>query len=122
MKTFTVIGMYEALSEEPFRVFAEQVEAESGHEAMRIISGVRDDPYNLQIIGAIEGAHAMLAPCEDSGTAATALDLIERAEEFTRAACGRPEGECSKNPCADVIADRKATIYDESGFGSGAKL
>lgn len=30
--------------------------------------------------------------------------------DYTCRGCGRPEEECSVNPCAGVIADREATV------------
>ncbi len=68
---FTVIGVWEETGE----VLAEHVFAADPHEAMKLVSGCRDDPASLTILGAVDGKISLIAACEDSGKAACALDL-----------------------------------------------
>ena len=77
-KSFTVVGVYDDTGQ----VFADHVIARDAHEAMRLASRpavAASAGTDLQIIGAIEGHHALTAPCEDAGKAAYASDLSDEA-------------------------------------------
>lgn len=52
-----------------------------------------------------------------------AADLVEACEGFNCTACGRPESECSADPCAAVQADREEAASEEAGDpDTGAEL
>jgi len=71
MTKFTVIGLYDSSGQ----IFADYVDADDAHEAMRIVANNALTPGDLQILGAVQGGRHMYAACEDSGKAAYAVDL-----------------------------------------------
>jgi hypothetical protein len=76
MQTFTVIG----LDDETGQVVADHIEAADALSAM-IAAAVGRLDADVQIIGAIAGAHQIAVPSEDSGSASYASDLAALAEE-----------------------------------------
>lgn len=54
------------------------------------------------------------APVETPAAPVGDEDLREASEGFDCSACGRPEFDCSREPCADVIADRDEEASDEA--------
>ena len=70
MKTYTVIGVYA-----DGQIYCTDAEGRDAHEAMRAVA--RDGSDDLEILGAIEGAHTLIAACEDAGASAHAADLVE---------------------------------------------
>lgn len=76
MQTYTVIGLYDN-----GQAYASHFEAEDPNDAMRAAADDTSGDDELQILGAIVGAHDMTAACNNSGNAACASDLITQEEE-----------------------------------------
>lgn len=71
MPMFTVIGMYE----DDNQTFTDVIHANNALEAMRLSAITAHNP-TLIIVGAIKGDHQIIAPCEDTGTAAYSTDVL----------------------------------------------
>ena len=74
MTIYTVIGLYHDTGQ----VFADFVRTTGPHEAMAIVARNRSD--EAQIVAAVQGAHPVFPPCEDSGKSAWCCDLADVAE------------------------------------------
>lgn len=68
MKPYTVIYMFDSNGQ----VGAEHFDAE---DAMHAIAQLAQMSPAALIIGAIEGTHQLVAPCEESGVSAYAIDI-----------------------------------------------
>lgn len=108
MSIYTVIGMYTSTAE----VYADHIEAAGPHEAMLLAAAVCLDRYDLDILGAFPGEHAITTACEDSGKAACAVDLVGEEDEeddtLCDVCCIRLEQGNGDNylGCCQVCADR----------------
>jgi hypothetical protein len=96
---YTVIGVYD-----DGQTFADHVKAWNAEEAMRLVSKASDAIHDLQIVGAIEGEHRLIAPCE-SGNAAYAADLIG---DDSCGSCGAAIGPNSGFPWHNADEDCRA--------------
>lgn len=72
MKLWTVIGLHD----EDGATFAHQVEADDPYEAMRKVAAENlDRSDDACVVGAIEGAVALIPPGDDNNISAYAVDL-----------------------------------------------
>lgn len=75
MKTWTVVGVFE----DNGTTYSNWYDADDEHAAMAACAA--ECSGELLIIGAIEGRHDLMPPCEDSGKSAYAVDLQEDDED-----------------------------------------
>ena len=76
---YTVIGL-----DATGVIYCQHIEAPNEGAAMRLAAVdafQNNTEYDLDILGAIKGAHTMVTACEDSGKDAMAVDLLPDNEE-----------------------------------------
>ena len=123
MTSYTVLGIFE----DSGQVLCEHITASEPAEAIRKIATIC--PHDVQFIGAIEGRHRIVTPCEDSGKTAYAADLRvdytvsdELPQSVIDARAGViPESDWAVEFCPKcgkkIVMDGHAAVYTDEGTG-----